>query len=163
CDRRMIEDRSGMTFFSRNFARRADSSDGSGRAWAALRAAAKHVRDDDQAEEDTETRRRSRRSDRDNDPRGRGTPAPPRRRLFGVVFLMLLVALLFMMFNAKARMEQITLADFEKFYNASQIMPDSVEVRDDAVIAVEKLRDGTAGKRFWIPLNAPTQQSVADK
>ena len=128
-----------------------------------LRAAAKKTRDE--GAPDGEPRRPTRRpgSEGDGDNRGRPSPAaPPSRPFFGVVVLMLLIAILFMMFNAKTRELPITLSDFENAYKDNRIAPDSVEISDTKIVAKMKLPDGSEAN-VAILLNAATQQTVASQ
>jgi len=123
------------------------------------RAAAKKARDEGGNE--PEPRRPARRPEGDGDNRPRPTPsAPPSRPLFGVVVLMLLVAMLFMLFSTRSKEEPISLAEFKNSYDVRAIVPDSVEIRDDRIVAVQKEPDGTE-RRVAVLLNAATQESVA--
>jgi cell division protease FtsH len=60
---------------------------------------------------------------------------PPGRGLFGLVSMVLLVTMLFLMFGTLNRGQTMTLDEFRTLWNTNQIVPTSVEIREDAIVA----------------------------
>jgi cell division protease FtsH len=92
--------------------------------------------------------------------KGPATPAQPSKGLFGLVTVLLLVLMLYMMFSSAGDGQQITLAEFETRYAEKQIDPDSVIIRDDAIVA--RLQSGPDSKTptaIKIPLNTATKEA----
>jgi len=77
-------------------------------------------------------------ADEDKGEKGKGgpsSPVPQSRGIFGFVMIVLLAALLVAFFNAANKAETITLAEFEKLYDAGNIQQESVEIRASEVVA----------------------------
>ena len=68
--------------------------------------------------------------------KGKASPNVPQSRgIFGMVMIILLVALLYAFFSQANRTESITLAEFENLWNSGLIEPKSVEIRGSEVVA----------------------------
>jgi hypothetical protein len=95
-------------------------------------------------------------------PEGERRGMPPSRGLFGVATFIIIALVLMMLINSGGRGDTITLADFETLVKNREIVPGTVEVRDDAVIARKRLDGPQAGERLvMIPLNAASSSSRA--
>lgn len=90
-------------------------------------------------------------------------PQQPSRNLFGIVSIMILVVLMFMIFNTQGKGEEKTAAEFIELYNQNQIVEGSVEIREDAIVAVQKAYLDGAESRLTVPLNAATREAVVAK
>ncbi len=88
---------------------------------------------------------------------------PPSRGIFGVVSVLLLVLLLFMMYNASNGGQKITLEQFRTKWNDGQIVETSVEIHDDRVVARQK--PGPDGKASWVQVtfNPAASKVVTEK
>ncbi len=96
-------------------------------------------------------------------PRPNGRPqaavVPPSKGLFGLVTVLLLVLMLYMLFSSGGDGKTITLAEFETRYRENQIVPDSVVIRDDAILArIEPGPDSKVPTAVRIPLNTATKE-----
>jgi cell division protease FtsH len=93
------------------------------------------------------------------DPRKPQAGPQPGRGLFGVASIVLLIVLLFMLFNTVGgRGNQITLEQFRNLYKSDQLVLNSVEIRDDAVIARQKPGPATNQQSVVVlPLNTATK------
>lgn len=88
---------------------------------------------------------------------------PPSRGLFGAVSLVLLAVLLFMMYNAGAQGQKVTLDQFRTYWANGQIVEDSVVIKDDRVVS--RLKKGPDGREQTIEVtfNAATREVVASR
>lgn len=100
-------------------------------------------------------------------PRPNGRPAaaavPPSKGLFGLVTVLLLVLMLYMLLSSGGDGKTITLHDFETRYREKLIDPDSVTIRDDAIIA--KILPGADSKvptTVRIPLSVATREAYTN-
>ncbi|MBL8760863.1 MAG: ATP-dependent zinc metalloprotease FtsH [Phycisphaerae bacterium] len=97
-------------------------------------------------------------------PEGERRGMPPGRGLFGIATIIIIALVLMMLVNSGGRGDTITLADFETLVKNREIVPGSVEVRDDAVIARKRLDAPQPGERVvMIPLNAASSKTVVDR
>lgn len=112
----------------------------------------------------------SRKNNQRPDPNGPRKPQiptpPPNRGLFGILTLVLLGVLMFMLLNQPGHGDRITLAEFETLYLPpnSQIIEESVVVRDDAVTARQRpTAAGEPERVVTIPFNAASREAVVNK
>jgi cell division protease FtsH len=97
-------------------------------------------------------------------PEGERRGMPPSRGLFGIATFIIIALVLMMLINSGGRGDTITLADFETLVKNREIVPGTVEVRDDAVIARKRLDGPQPGERLvMIPLNAASSKTVVDR
>jgi cell division protease FtsH len=89
------------------------------------------------------------------------SPLPSNRGIFGIVSICLIGALLFMMFTSTGRGDRVSLEQFKTRYNAGEIVPESVVIRDTAVVA-RQYTPGDRSKTFNItlPLNAASSEYI---
>jgi cell division protease FtsH len=97
-----------------------------------------------------------------NGPNGRKpTPpsVPPSRGVMGVVFALIVGLLLLAMFNSPGAGERISLEQFETKYKNGEIDPDSVEIREDAIVA--KVKANTPGPAtLSVPLTVGSRDVI---
>ncbi len=74
-----------------------------------------------------------------------------------MVSVLLLVLLLFMMYSAGTQGTKITLEQFKTRWGNGEIVPTSVEIRDDRVVAKQK--KGPDGKDTWVQITFNTAAS----
>ena len=89
-------------------------------------------------------------------------PTPPGRGLFGIMVLAMLVALLYMVFNAPMQGSEITLQQFKTLWANNAIAAKSVEISDESVTAIE-VEEPKHERRVYIPVNAATRESIANE
>jgi cell division protease FtsH len=79
--------------------------------------------------------------------------------MFGILALVILSVLIVTLVNATGRGARITLKEFEDLY-PTNIVPNSVIIRDDAIIARQAQSNAGPERQVMIPLNTATRESV---
>ncbi|CAG0979973.1 cell division protease FtsH [Phycisphaerales bacterium] len=98
-----------------------------------------------------------------DNPRTAGQGLPPSRGPFLIVSLALLSLIAFMLFANPGSGERITPEQFRTQYDAQEILPGSVVVRDDRVIAKRKAGpDSKSETSVYVPINATSKEKVMD-
>ncbi|MBL9030443.1 MAG: ATP-dependent zinc metalloprotease FtsH [Phycisphaerae bacterium] len=99
-------------------------------------------------------------------PRRPGAPqgVPPGRGLFGIATIVLAGVLLFTIFSTVPRGQKITLDQFRLLWTQGQIDPESVEIRDDSVRAMQlPAGDSNARTLRVIDLNTATAKPIVEE
>ncbi|MEM7755009.1 MAG: ATP-dependent zinc metalloprotease FtsH [Planctomycetota bacterium] len=93
-----------------------------------------------------------------------GKPAgTPGRGAFSFVLLLLLGVLLITVFGYSGGGTKITLAEFRAHYEAGEVVPESIIVRDNAVIArIQQPEVEQAPQAITVPINEVNRRVVAD-
>jgi len=93
-----------------------------------------------------------------------GKPGPGGRGTFSFVLVLLLVLALVMVFGYSGGGDQITLAEFEAHYQAREVLPDSIIVRDNALVArVQQPEVDAAVRTVTVPINEVNRDVIAAK
>ncbi len=90
--------------------------------------------------------------------------AGPSRGLFGFLMILVLGLMLVMFFSSASGGEKITIAQFEAHYASGDIVPNTVEIREDAVYA--KLVQDDVSKKpetVRVPINTATKEMIAGR
>jgi len=108
---------------------------------------------------------RTQKNGQDDQQRGRQaqTAGPPGRGIFFIIAVMLTITVLFILFQQRAG-EEITLAQFEQRWNNDEIVKDSVEIRTNAVVAVQRPGpDSDSETRIRIGLNPASEKAITEQ
>ena len=97
---------------------------------------------------------------------GPGQPGlNPSRGLFGIAAIMMVVVLLFLLFNNAGQGQTITIAQFETLYKTSKVVPDSVQIRDSRLFAIaeDPNNDGSGEVRVQVKYNPMAADSFREQ
>ena len=99
-----------------------------------------------------------------NNKKAPAAPPGPIRGLFGIAAFAMITVLLFLMFNSMFRGQRTTLEQFETMWKNKEVVPGSVEVRDDAVVFTRKDGPDSAQRtRYIIEFNALSAKPIIER
>ncbi len=86
----------------------------------------------------------------------------PSRGLFGLLTVLLLVLVAFALLSSGGQGQRVQLAEFETLYRNGDIRENSVEIRENAIVGIQRAQaEGERDRLVSVPINAATREEFA--